>query len=205
MNGQPEPGLGARIGQIPGKEVLPSGAPRKFLTFSVFLFFLVTLTYLGLSVGYKAFLNQDIKKLETSLDDLRFEVPPEEQEELIRFFSQVGNIDKVLKSHVISSNFFSVLESNTHRRVAFTDMDLSTADRKVSLDGVAEDYDALVAQLSIFESVSEIERIVLDSSQRNAGVVSFKVTLTVSESVFDVKNINPIPQPTSGATQTNEQ
>jgi len=75
MNGQPVSSLNSSSGRVPGREVLPSGAPRKFLTFSFFLFLLVALTYFGLSVGYKAYLNRDIDKLEGALNDLRFEVP----------------------------------------------------------------------------------------------------------------------------------
>src|SRR3990172_176203 len=128
MDGQPAIGFGNRTGQVPGREVLPSGAPRKFFTFSFFMFLLVALTYFGLSVGYKAYLNRDIDKLEGALNDLRFEVPQEEQDELVSFFSQVANIKKVLDEHVIASNFFSVLEKNTHSQIAYTNMDLSVAD-----------------------------------------------------------------------------
>ena len=205
MDGQPAIGFGNRTGQVPGREVLPSGAPRKFFTFSFFMFLLVALTYFGLSVGYKAYLNQEIKKLETSLDELRFEVPEEEQEELIRFFSQVGNIKTVLDKHIITSNFFLVLERNTHASIAFTDMDLSTTERKISLDGVAANYDALVAQMSILESVPEVERIVLDNSQLNAGAVSFRLTLTVDASVFDFKEIARVPQPIEESEETETQ
>ncbi len=169
------------------------------------MFLLVALTYFGLSVGYKAYLNQEIKKLETSLDELRFEVPEEEQEELIRFFSQVGNIKTVLDKHIITSNFFLVLERNTHASIAFTDMDLSTTERKISLDGVAANYDALVAQMSILESVPEVERIVLDNSQLNAGAVSFRLTLTVDASVFDFKEIARVPQPIEESEETETQ
>jgi len=205
MDGQPAIGFGNRTGQVPGREVLPSGAPRKFFTFSFFMFLLVALTYFGLSVGYKAYLNQEIKKLETSLDELRFEVPEEEQEELIRFFSQVGNIKTVLDKHIITSNVFRFLEQNTHASIAFTDMDLSTTERKISLDGVAANYDALVAQMSILESVPEVERIVLDNSQLNAGAVSFRLTLTVDASVFDFKEIARVPQPIEESEETETQ
>ena len=205
MNGQPASSLNSSSGRVPGREVLPSGAPRKFLTFSFFLFLLVALTYFGLSVGYKAYLNRDIDKLEGALNDLRFEVPQEEQDELVSFFSQVANIKKVLDEHVIASNFFSVLEKNTHSKIAYTNMDLSVADRKIGLSGVAADYDALVTQLAIFESVPEIERIVLDNSQRNEGVVAFRVTLTVDKGVFNFKEREPIPQSNSEPTEPETQ
>jgi len=163
------------------------------------------LIYLGLSIGYKAFLNKGIDSLESDLDELRFEVPKEEQDELVRFFSQIGNIEDILDDHIIASNLFPILEGSTHSQVAFASMDLSTVDGKVSLEGVAANYDALVAQLTILESIPEIKRIVLDNSQRNGGVVGFRVTLTVDKSVFDFREPAFIPQldnePTNIETQ----
>jgi len=188
MNGQPISGLNNKSGHIPGREVLPSGTPLKFLTFSFFLFLLTALIYFGLTVGYKAFLNGEINNLETSLDELRYEVPPEEQEELIKFFSQVANIKEKLDEHILASNLFKTLEENTHTRAALSNMELSTVENRVSLEGVTEDYDTLVAQLTIFESVPEIEKVILENSQRSGSVVNFRVTLTVSRDLFDFES-----------------
>ena len=200
MNGQPVSGLNNKSGYIPGKEILPSGVPLKFLAFSFFLFLLTGLIYFGLSVGYKAFLNGEIKNLEASLEELRFEVPLEEQEELVRFFSQVANMKEALDDHIIVSNLFRVLEENTHSQTAFVNMELSTVERKVSLDGITVDYDTLVSQLTIFESVPEIEKVILENSQRNGNVVSFRVTLTVDKDLFDFEEQIPAARPSAEET-----
>jgi len=174
--------------QIPGREILPSGTPLKFLTFSFFLFLTSVLVYVGLSVGYKAFLNNEISKLEESIDELRFQISVDQQENLVKFFSQVSNVKDLLDDHVATSNVFPILESNTHSKVAYEGVNVSVDDRKVLIDGVAETFDALVSQLTIYESVPEIERIILRSSTRTGGIINFKVELTMVEEVFDFKS-----------------
>jgi len=205
MNGQPIAGFNGINGRIPGKEILPSGAPRRFLTFSAFIFFLTILIYVGLSYGYKAFLNSEIEDIQTSIEDLRFEVPLEEQEELVVFFSQIGNIQGILDNHIITTNLFPALEKYTHSEVAYRSMEISTLENKVSLDGIAGSYEALVSQLAIYESAPEIERVILNNSQRSANAITFRVTLTMDEELFDFKEaaFAPAPQPVD-ETETTE-
>lgn len=174
--------------QIPGREILPSGTPLKFLTFSFFLFLVSILAYIGLSVGYKAFLNNEVSKLEKSIDELRFQISVDQQENLLRFFSQVNNVEVLLGDHVVTSNLFPILENNTHSKVAYVSIDVSVADRKILIDGVTETFDVLVSQLTIYESAPEIERIVLESSSRTGDVVNFKVELTMIAEVFGFKS-----------------
>lgn len=174
--------------QIPGREILPSGTPLKFLTFSFFLFLVSILAYIGLSVGYKAFLSNEVSKLEESIDELRFQISVDQQENLLRFLSQVNNVEDLLGEHVATSNLFPILENNTHSKVAYAGINVSVADRKILIDGVAETFDALVSQLTIYESVPEIERIVLQSSNRAGGVINFKVELTMVAEAFGFKS-----------------
>lgn len=173
--------------QIPGEEILPSGTPLKFLTFSFFLFLASILVYVGLSVGYRTFLNSEISKLEESIDELRFQISVDQQENLVKFFSQVSNVEDLLNDHVVTSNLFPILQDSTHSKVAYSGMDVSVDNRKVLIDGVAETFDALVSQLTIYESVPEIERIVLESSSRTGGVINFKVELTMVAEAFEFK------------------
>ena len=172
-------------GQLPGKEILPSGIPRKFLVFSFFLFLSALLIYFGLSVGYKTFLDSEISGLERDIDELRFQIDIEQQENLIRFFSQVNNMQEILDDHVVISNMFPILEANTHSRVEYTGMKVVVIERKIIIEGIAESFDALVSQLTIYEAVAQIERAVLESADRSGSVVNFKVSLTVVPELFE--------------------
>jgi len=83
-------------------------------------------------------------------------------------------------------------------------MELSTAEGKVSLEGVTADYDTLVAQLTIFETVPEIEKVILENSQRSSNVVSFRVTLAVDEELFNFDSKRPDVQPSTEELEPEE-
>ena len=170
--------------QLPGKEVLPTGTPRKFLAFSFFLFLATILIYIGISAGYRAFLKNEISNLKDNIEELRFQISPDQQDSMVKFFSQVANTKTLLDSHVLASKLFPILESSTQGKVAYTDMDVSVLDNKVELIGVAESYDTLVAQLATYETIPQIRRVVLESSNRKGSVVEFDITMTVAPNLF---------------------
>ena len=171
--------------RLPGKEILPSGVPRKFLTFSFFLLLSMLLVYFGLSAGYRTFLNSEILKLEGDIDELRFQIDVEQQENLVKFFSQINNMQEILDDHVVISNMFPVLEANTHERVVYTNMNVVVVERKIIIEGIAESFDVLVSQLTIYENTSQIQRTVLESADRAGSIVNFKVSLTVVPELFE--------------------
>ena len=171
-------------GQLPGKEVLPSGVPRKLLTFGFFLFLSTLLVYVGLSAGYRSFLESEISVLEENIDELRFTIDIDEQENLVRFFSQINNVKEILDNHVITSSLFPILEANTHSRVAYTGIEIAVVERRVTIEGIAESFDALVSQLTIYEAAPPIERVILESAERSGSVVNFKISLTFVPEVF---------------------
>ena len=166
---------------------LPSGTPRRILIVSSILFLAVFLAYLGLDFGYKVFLKNSIEDLKTEVETISAQVSPEEQENLIKLYSQINNLQKVLANHNDASPAFLFLESNTHPRVVFNTANLSLADREVALEGASSSYEDLAAQLAIFEKSSSVERVFLESSQASGSVVRFRVVLELEPKMFLVK------------------
>jgi hypothetical protein len=175
-------------GLLPGKEILPSGTPRKFLTFSSLLFLATLLIYIGLSAGYKGFLNSEIKNTKEEIEELRFQISADQQDDIVKFFSQVANMEDILDEHVIASKLFPILEESTHSKVAYLSMEVEVPDRKITVDGIAESYDALVSQMAIYESFPQIESVILEESERRGNIVDFKVIITVVPGTFDFTN-----------------
>lgn len=165
-------------------DVLPSGAPRRFLLVSFILFFASLLLYWGLSLGYGSFLERSIRLLEEERDELTGRLSGEDQASLISFYSQANNLRTLLEGHVFAAEIFPILERNTHPRVAYLALDMSVPDREVVLDGAAASYDDLVAQLAIYEAAPEVERLTLESSNLAGSVVNFKIILTLVPGVF---------------------
>ena len=172
-----------RVPPLP-PEVLPSGAPKKFLIFSFVVFLGFFMIYAGLTFGYNAFLNKSIDSMQNELDSLNTQITPEEQNNLTALYSQIYNIKDLLLKHVYGSTLFSFLENNTQKQVVYNNVVVSVKDRKIVIEGTAATYDDLVEQLTIYEASPDVERVLLESSNAQKDVVKFKVTLTVTKKVF---------------------
>lgn len=166
---------------------LPSGTPHRILIASFILFLAVILSYLGLNFGYKLFLKNSIEDLKTEVKTISAEVSPEEQDNLIKLYSQINNLQKVLANHTDASPAFIFLETNTHPRVVFNTANLSVADREVALEGAAGSYEDLAVQLAIFENSPSVERVFLESSQASGSIVRFRIVLELEPKMFLVK------------------
>lgn len=166
------------------REKMPSGVPRRFLTFSIFFFAGILLLYLGLAFGYAGFLKGQIEDRKTGLDVLGKKIPVDDQKELIQIYSQINNIQKLLGGHTLTSRTLSFLETATVRQVTYLGTDLSVPDRRLVVDGVAISYDELVKQLAAYERAPEVERVNLETSDISGKVVRFKIHLTLKPEVF---------------------
>ena len=169
---------------LTAQERVPSGVPRGFLAFSIVLFLAMLLGYLALAFGYGPYLKGEIKDSKDKKSALEKQVSIEDQEELVRLYSQINNIDGLLSSHVLASRVLAFLETNTAKQATYTGADLSILDRRLILEGVAASYDELVRQLAAYEQAPEVERTNLEGSDASGGVVRFKVSLTLKPEVF---------------------
>ena len=158
--------------------------PRRFLTFSITLSLTMLLGYLVLTFGYGPYLKGEINDSKAKLDALGRQVSVEDQEELIRLYSQINNIERLLSSHVLASRVLAFLETNTAKQVTYAGADLSVLDKRLILEGVAASYDELVRQLAAYEQAPEVGRTNLEGSDASGGVVRFKVSLTLEPEVF---------------------
>jgi len=165
---------------------LAVGWPKRLFTLATILFISVFLVYVGLAFGYRVFLNNSIEKLDDQLETLSTQITEEQKEDLATLYSQVTNVRTLLKDHVATSQAFTLLESLTHPKVTYLNLDLDMKDRRLILSGITPSYDDLTAQLAIFENSSDVERYNLESSEWDNGVIQFKVNLVMDKGVFSM-------------------
>ncbi|OGY63091.1 MAG: hypothetical protein A2745_01585 [Candidatus Harrisonbacteria bacterium RIFCSPHIGHO2_01_FULL_44_13] len=165
-------------------ERLPTGWPWRLFLFSFLLFAATVVSYFGLSLGYKPFLNRQIAGKEAEVNQLAAAVPEAEQENFIRFYSQLANLEKVLNNHVVSSALFPFLERNTNVQIYYNILDFSASEKRLTLDGVAQNYDILAQQLEAFTQAKEVERFLINESQLSEGKIRFRVSLFLAPQVL---------------------
>ncbi|MDP2629426.1 MAG: hypothetical protein Q8P45_01830 [Candidatus Harrisonbacteria bacterium] len=161
----------------------PSFSWRLF-TFSLVIFIVVIAIFLGLRLGYEPFLRSRIVSADEQLAEIGRQIPETEQERFISFYSQLLNLQSLLSNHTNLAPFFETLEANTHVGVFFTSMNFDVAQQKITLEGVAPDYDVLGQQLSRLEQVSLFDRYLLSESQENSGRVEFRLLLFLNQDIL---------------------
>lgn len=165
-------------------EKLPVGWPWKFFLFSVLVLLTTAVLYLGLDFGYKPFLKSRIESLNQSIEELSQIIPKDQQEGLIRFYSQVVNLQSLLASHVNVSKVFNFLQNNTNKSVFFSRADLMIGERRLNLEGFASNYEIFSQQLEAFNVAPEVENLVVNESSAVEGRVRFKLFLILRNEIL---------------------
>ncbi len=166
------------------RERLDTGWPWRLMTTMFVIFLASLLVYLVLAFAYKPFLNNSVTGLEGELQSFSAQFSTDQKEKFLTFYSQVTNLERLLKNHTSASGSFSLLESLTDKNIVYNTVNLSVADSTLTLDGVARSYKDLVNELAKYESSPEIARVVVDNSRANGSIVQFRVKLVLKSEVF---------------------
>jgi hypothetical protein len=161
------------------------GMPWRLLVFATLVFGLTLMFFFGLKFGYGQYLDNQTKELDQKTESLARQVKTEDQQNFIRFYSQLINLKKALDRHIFASNIFNFLEKNTLGKVYYTKADYSMPENNtLSLNGQADSPETLVQQLDIFDKLPELRRVVLKQINFDPRATLFNIQLTFSENFF---------------------
>ena len=180
--------------QLPqGPASIPTPLPRRLLGFSLFVFIVSVFGYLGLVFGYKPYLEDRLASVESEFAALAKEVPAEAQEKVVGFYSQILNVQDVLKEHIYPSRVFAFVEATTNQKVFWNKMTMNAKAATLILEGVADSYGAVTEQLEAYARRSEVVRANLDDSAESGGRVRFRVALMLKHEALrgNTENIAP--------------
>ena len=156
------------------------------LLFSGGMLFLTLVIYFGLTLGYEPYLQSQLSSTTDKVNALDQSISTGDQAQLINFYSQIANLQALLKSHTLSSQLFSWLEANTEANVYYQSFALSSGDQ-VTLLGAASSEADINQQIAIFENspqVSSVSVSNVSAPQLLGGGWTFNATLVMNPSVF---------------------
>jgi len=167
-----------------GSEKTP-GWSSGIMLFSGSVLLIIVLIYAGLQFGYEPYLNSQISVLQAQAQKVGQSVSPADEANLIRFYSQISNIQSLIKNHVFFSQFLTLLEENTEANVYYTSM-VFTSGNQITLVGVARTSADVSEQIAAFEASPNIAAISLSNVTFSPAVNewTFSAVLTVRPSVF---------------------
>lgn len=155
------------------------------LLFSGSILFIVALVYAGLRFGYEPYLNAQISSLESQVQKAGQSVSPADEANLIRFYSQISNLQSLLKNHVFFSQFLTWLEQHTEANASYVSMAF-TSGSQVTLAGSAKTSADVSQQVAAFEAAPEVGAVSLSNVAFSTAANEwlFNVVLTMKPSVF---------------------
>ncbi len=92
---------------------LRSKYPWRAMLLGLNVFVLVSLTYLGMQFGYKAYLDSRIQALNKQVDGLNGQLSSVQQGSLLMFHSQIATLEYLLKNHPRLTGVLGAVESST--------------------------------------------------------------------------------------------
>lgn len=165
-------------------ERLGAGLPWKIFIFALILFGTIVGSYLGLTVGYRPYLDSRIGVVQAEIDALAQSIPVDEQTNFLRFYSQIVNLKTLLDSHIVFARFFPFLEKNTNQQVAYEVATLITDKGEMVLEGVAQSYGVLAEQLEAMNQSLEVKDYILNQSQIAEGKIRFRIVAALDGRLF---------------------
>lgn len=195
------------INQLSREPVQTPGWSVGILTFTGGFLILMLAIYLGMAFVYEPHLQNQLSDLENQAIGLVQSVSPQDQAQLVGFYSQVSNLQTLLRNHVTLSRLLSWLESNTESNVTYTQMSFSATNGiQLSLSGIAKTMADLSQQVAIFEASPDVKSIAISNvspSTQNVGYYQFTANISLNPSVI-ASPFSTIASSTSAATSTNQ-
>ena len=143
--------------------------------FSVVVFTSIFLLYVSIEFGYKTFLTKKIETTQKNIDEKRDKISPENQRNLVDFYSQVYNLNKLLITHPAVSKIFNFFEENANKSVTFSKINYSKDTRivTVAIDAETKSMDLVASQLQALRLRPEVKEVILGSATESEGKIKF--------------------------------
>jgi hypothetical protein len=155
------------------------------LFFSLGLLALVVAIYFFLLGFYGPYLGGQLSGLESQVATANQSIASGDETQLVSFYSQVSNVQTLLKNHIVFSQFLSWLEQSTVASVYYTQFSFSSG-TQVTLTGSALTEGSITQQIAIFESSPAVKKTIVTniSASQQTGIWSFSVSLVMNPSLF---------------------
>lgn len=167
-----------RLSQAPSRT---PGSLRQLLLLSTLMFLLSLSSYVGLSFGYKKYLESSIEESKNQITAFSEQIPLEDQTKLIDFYSQILNLKNLLTTHVNLSPTFEWLEANTQINTYFQNLRFDKKDRTLSLLATSKSFNDMAEQILAFENLkTQVEKVEVSNISSRTNAWQFNLDLTLS-------------------------
>ena len=138
--------------------------------------------------GYQGYLNREIARLDDEISKFSLQIPVQEQENIVNFYSQIVNLQTLLDSSVSYSGFLQWLGDNTDTSVFLNDLAFDRNMNILTISGQAKTLANLGEQINRFRDMPNLVRAISLNSvglaENKSGEWAFSLTLGLSKNFF---------------------
>lgn len=155
------------------------------MTLSFIILLAVAAVYIGMRFGFE----EVYLKRALSQEDAKFaatfkSVGLEEQASVFNFYSQLSNIDLLLKKQGKITPYLSLIEQHALKSIVYNGMDFRFADRSaiIALTGKTSTYSSIVQQLELYRQVPNVTEVKLLGAHAVSPTegISFSIQITAA-------------------------
>lgn len=165
-----------------------AGWPWHLLTLSLIIVLTVAAVYAGMKFGFEdVYLNRALSQANAESLKTSKTVSPDEQKQIFNFYSQLSNIDTLLKKQGKGTGYLDMIEKNTLKAVIYTNMDMKIDDKSatIKMDGKTPAYSGVVQQMELYKRLSGIKEVKLSGARTGSGLagdtgVTFSIQITIN-------------------------
>ena len=151
--------------------------------------FVVSAVAYGGVFAYRKYLESQRATLTAAVKEREQALQSDSLREVIAFSQSLNAAQALLQEHPFASNVFGFLGTNTHPEVQFKGLTFAGENRRIDMNAVARSYRAVAEQVSALEGNPAVERVDFGGLSRSgAGLVSFRVSLVLRQSVFQYQS-----------------
>ena len=150
--------------------------------------------YFGLLLVYQPYLNNQLSVTQNKVATADQSIASGDQTKLIAFYSQIVNVQALLKKHVLFSRFLSWLEKNTEANVSYSQFSFSSGNQ-ITLAALAKSEADTNQQIAIFESSPYVTKVAISSiaPMTTGGLWAFSGTLIMNPAFFTAATATSTP------------
>lgn len=162
-----------------------AGWPWRLMTLSLIILLAVVAVYVGMRFGFEeVYLKRALSQEEAEFSATFKSVSPEEQKDVFNFYSQLSNIDILLKKQGKATPYFSLIEQHTLKTITYATMDIRSTDRSVVmlLAGKTSSYSSIVQQLELYKQVPSVTEVKLLGARFTSPAegINFSIQITIA-------------------------
>ncbi|MBI5306649.1 hypothetical protein HZB04_03650 [Candidatus Wolfebacteria bacterium] len=153
--------------------------PWRLLSFAAIIFGFSLFIYLGMLFGYIPYLNNEIKKINSQINSLNQSIDENQQKQLLNFYSQLVNIDYLLKNRKPVLSIFDLIEKNTYQSVHYSDLRMNAVDKEIKISGTAPDYETFIRETALLNNNEKINKVILENISKDSSKAKNEVKFTI--------------------------